>query len=67
MYPLYTNGLFHTYCYNNMGERFQDYSWIQDFKADFPEKVNQRKSASKSWIGQIIMVSLIYFQFNYNH
>ena len=21
---------------NYMGERFQDYSWIQDFEADFP-------------------------------
>ena len=21
---------------NNMGESFQDYSWIQDFAADFP-------------------------------
>ena len=23
----------------NMGESFQDYSWIQDFEADFPQKV----------------------------
>ena len=23
-----------------MGERFQDYSWIQDFEADFPKKVS---------------------------
>ena len=23
-----------------MGESFQDYSWIQDFEADFPQKVN---------------------------
>ena len=22
-----------------MGERFQDYSWLQDFEADFPKKV----------------------------
>ena len=24
----------------NMDERFQDYSWIQDFEADFPKKVS---------------------------
>ena len=23
-----------------MGESFQDYPWIQDFEADFPQKVN---------------------------
>ena len=23
-----------------MGERFQDYSWIQDFEADSPQKVS---------------------------
>ena len=23
-----------------MGESFQDYSWIQDFEADFPKKVS---------------------------
>ena len=28
-----------------MGESFQDYSWIQDFEADFP--------ASKCWIRQL--------------
>ena len=22
-----------------MGESFQDYSWIQDFEADFPQKI----------------------------
>ena len=37
----------------NMGESFQDYSWIQDFKA--------RKSASKCWIKEIIIASLIRF------
>ena len=42
-----------------MGESFQDYSWIQDFEADFP----YRKSASKSWIKQILIASLAYFQF----
>ena len=36
-----------------MGESFQDYSWIQDFEADFPGK-----SASKSWIQQIIIGSV---------
>ena len=23
-----------------MGEIFQDYSWIQDFEADFPQKIS---------------------------
>ena len=23
-----------------MGKSFQDYSWIQDFEADFPQKVS---------------------------
>ena len=23
-----------------MGESFQDYSWIQDFEADFPQEVS---------------------------
>ena len=35
-----------------LGESFQDYSWIQDFEAD-------RKSASKSWILQVIIAFLI--------
>ena len=26
--------------YDDMGESFQDYSWIQDFEADFPQKVS---------------------------
>ena len=26
--------------YLHMGESFQDYSWIQDFEADFPHKVS---------------------------
>ena len=25
---------------NYMGESFQDYSWIQDIEADFPQKVS---------------------------
>ena len=25
---------------HKMGESFQDYSWIQDFEADFPQKVS---------------------------
>ena len=25
---------------NHMGESLQDYSWIQDFEADFPQKVS---------------------------
>ena len=31
-------------------------SWIQDFEADFPQKVGL-----KSWIGQILIASLIFF------
>ena len=27
----------------HMGESFQDYSWIQDFEADFPQKVSLKK------------------------
>ena len=41
-----------------MDESFQDYSWIKDSEAD-------RKSASKSWIKQILIASLIYFQFDH--
>ena len=26
----------HCFEYIHMGESFQDYSWIQDFEADFP-------------------------------
>ena len=33
-----------------MAESFQDYSWIQDFEADFPQKV---KSPLKFWIREI--------------
>ena len=40
-----------------IGESFQDYSWIQDFEANFP-----RKSASKCWIGPILIASLFSFQ-----
>ena len=40
-----------------MGESFQDYSWIYDFEEDFPQKV-----FLKSWIQEIILASLIYFQ-----
>ena len=40
-----------------MGERCQDYSWIQDFEADFPQKVSL-----KCWIREFIIASLIYFQ-----
>ena len=36
----------------HLGESFQDFSWIQDFKAE---------SAAKCWIRQIIIVSQIYF------
>ena len=28
------------YVYKNMGENFQDYFWIQDFEADFSQKVS---------------------------
>ena len=30
----------HQWAYIFMGESFQDYSWIQDFEADFPQKVS---------------------------
>ena len=30
----------HHLLYFIMGESFQDYSWIQDFEADFPQKVS---------------------------
>ena len=36
----YTNKIFHLVRNNDMGESFQDYTWIQDFEADFPEKVS---------------------------
>ena len=29
-----------------MGESFQDYSWIQDFEADFPLKVSLKMLSS---------------------
>ena len=29
----------HQYLAIYMGESFQDYSWIQDFEDDFPQKV----------------------------
>ena len=41
---------------------FQDYSWIQDFEDDFPQKVH-RKSSSKSWIKEIILASMICFPY----
>ena len=39
------------------GASFQDYSWIQDFEADFPQTVSL-----KSWIKEIKIAFLIYFQ-----
>ena len=36
-----------------MGESFQDYSWIQDFEADFPQKVStesQPQNPELKWI-----------------
>ena len=42
---------------NHMGESFQDYSWIQDFEADFPKKVSL-----KCRIREIVIAFLIYFQ-----
>ena len=44
---------------NNMDESFYvDYSWIQDFEADF-----QKKVSLKMLNRQILIASLIYFQF----
>ena len=42
----------------HMCEGFQDYSWFQDFEADFPMKISL-----KYWIVQITINFLIYFQF----
>ena len=47
-------GLGYTLC---MGESLQDYSWIQDFEADFPQKVslkmlNSAGNSSFSDLGQ---------------
>ena len=41
----------------SMGESFQDYSWIQDFEDDFPQKVICGKSSSKCWIKEIVLAS----------
>ena len=34
------------FLYIYMGEGFQDYSWIQDFEADFPQNKANNKSFS---------------------
>ena len=41
LYPnlCYNEGL---HCKVYMGESFQDYSLIQDFEADFPQKVSRK-------------------------
>ena len=33
----------------HMGENFQDYSWIQDFEADFPQKVGLKMLNRKNY------------------
>ena len=54
-----------------MDESLQDYSWIQDFEADFLYNSGfwgrlSIESASKSWIKQILIAFFkIYFQFIY--
>ena len=39
-----------------MGESFQDYSWIQDFEADFPKKVSLKmlNSAAKHSFSDLV-------------
>ena len=55
LYGLFTLPVFELI--SSMGESFQDYSWIQDFEDDFPQKV-----ILKCWIKEIILASLICFQ-----
>ena len=42
-FSFYEQLMFHaqlSLAWKSMGESFQDYSWIQDFDADFPLKVS---------------------------
>ena len=41
-----------------MGESFQDYSWIQDFEADFPEKFSLKmlNSAGNNSFSNLVSV-----------
>ena len=43
-----------------MGESFQDYSWIQDFEADFPYKVSLKmlNSAGNDSFSDLVSVYL---------
>ena len=41
-----------------MGESFQDYSWIQDFEADFPQKVSLNILNSADSYGFFDLISL---------
>ena len=42
----------------HMGESFQDYSWIQDFEADFPKKVSLKmlNSADNNSFSDLISI-----------
>ena len=46
-----------------MGENFQDYSWIQDFDADFPYKVSLKmlNSAGNNSFTDLVSVYLKVF------
>ena len=46
-----------------MGKSFQDNSWIQDFEADFPEKVSLKmlNSAGNSSFSDLVSVYLKVF------
>ena len=44
--------------YTRMGGSCQDFSWIQDFEADFPKKVSLKRLNSSDYNS-----FLIYFQF----
>ena len=37
-----------------MGESFQDYSWIQDFEADFPQKVGWLSTESRPQNAELV-------------
>ena len=48
-----------------MGESFQDYSWIQDFEADFPKKVSLKmlNSADNDSFSDFVSVYLKVFDY----
>ena len=42
-----------------MGESIQDYSWIQDFEADFPKKVSLKMLNPTDYVSFSDLVSVI--------